>query len=93
MGISRKDKRSAVKERETIMDIYVSGSPYWSRLKEAMCGEVSDRLIGYKSLADGMDIDIFSFTQDDVLKCKSIDDLPDDWRKLADKCIDVYNIK
>ena len=52
-------------------NVYVTGSPYWSRLKEAMCGEVSDRLIGYKSLADDMDIDIDAFTQDDVLKCRS----------------------
>lgn len=73
--------------------IYVAGSPYWSRLKGAVCGEVSDRLMGYSSLADDMEIDIFSFTQDDVLKCKSIDDLPDDWRRLADKCIEAYNIK
>ena len=75
------------------MGIYVSGSPYWSRLKEAVCGEVSDRIMGYGSLADDMDIDIFSFTQDDVLKCKSIDDLPSDWRKLADACIEAYDIK
>lgn len=75
------------------MGIYQGNSPYWSRLKEAMCGEVSDRMIGYKSLADDMNIDIMSFTQDDVLICKSIDDLPKDWRKLADKCIDAYNIR
>lgn len=75
------------------MSVYKEGSPYWSRLKEAMCGEVSDRLIGYKSLADDMDIDIFSFTQDDVLKCKDINDLPAGWKALADKCIKAYNIR
>ena len=76
-----------------MIDDYVTGSPYFSRLKEAMCGEVSDRLMGYKSLADDMDIDIFSFTQDDVLKCKKLDDMPNDWRRLAEKCIKAYNIK
>ena len=75
------------------MDVYKGNSPYWSKLKEAICGEISDRLIGYKSLADGMDIDIFSFTQDDVLKCKDINDLPTDWRRLADLCITEYDIK
>ena len=75
------------------MDVYKGISPYWSRLKEAMCGEVSDRLIGYNSLADGMDIDIASFTQNDVLMCKDIEDLPKDWRRLADKCIEVYELR
>ena len=75
------------------MNIYRDDSPYWSRLKEAMCGEVSDLIIGYKSLADDMDIDTVSFTQNDVLMCLNIDNLPKDWRRLADKCIDHYNIK
>lgn len=74
-------------------NVYVTGSPYWSRLKEAVCGEVSDRLAGYKSLADDMDIDIDAFTQDDVLRCRNIDDLPAGWRALADKCIAVYDIR
>ena len=75
------------------MSIYKGHSPYWSRVKEAVCGEISDRNIGYKSLADGMDIDTVSFTQDDMLMCTDIDKLPSDWRRLADKCIDHYNIK
>lgn len=75
------------------MGIYKDASPWWCRVKEAVCGEISDRNIGYKSLADGMDIDTMAFTQDDVLMCRDIDDLPQDWRKLADKCIDHYDIK
>ena len=75
------------------MELYKDSSPYWCRLKEAMCGEVSDRIIGYKSLADDMDIDIMTFTQDDVMKCRNIDDLPKDWRRLADKCIEVYELR
>ena len=75
------------------MGIYQDSSPYWSRVKEAVCGEVSDRIIGYSSLADGMDIDIVSFTQDDVMMCRNIDDLPSDWRRLADKCIEEYDIR
>lgn len=75
------------------MEIYKGNSPWWSRVKEAVCGEISDRKIGYKSLADGMDIDTMSFTQDDMLMCRDIDDLPKDWRRLADICIDHYNIK
>lgn len=75
------------------MGVYSGSSPYWSRVKEAVCGEVSDRIMGYSSLADDMDIDIVSFTQDDMLMCRDIDKLPDDWRKLADMCIDRYNIK
>lgn len=74
-------------------NLYRNNSPYWSRLKEAVCGEISDRNIGYKSLADGMDIDTMSFTQDDMLMCRNIKDLPEDWYKLAEMCIDYYDIK
>lgn len=75
------------------MNIYRGSSPFWSKVKEAVCGEISDRAVGYRSLADGMDIDIVNFTQDDMLMCRDIDDLPSDWRKLAEKCIKHYNIK
>jgi hypothetical protein len=40
-----------------------------------------------------MDIDIDAFTQDDVLGCRNIDDLPAGWRALADKCIAEYDIR
>ena len=76
-----------------MINIYKGYSPWWCRVKEAVCGEISDRNIGYKSLADGVDIDIVSFTQDDVMNCLDINDLPDDWRRLAERCIEVYNIK
>lgn len=75
------------------MGLYSGSSPWWCRVKEAVCGEVSDKIIGYSSLADDMDIDIEAFTQDDMLKCTDIDELPADWRRLAEKCIDHYDLK
>ena len=75
------------------MGLYSDSSPWWCRVKEAVCGEVSDMIMGYGSLADDMGIDIEAFTQDDMLKCKDIDDLPADWRRLAEKCIDHYDLK
>ena len=76
-------------------NLYRDDSPYWSYLKEVMCGEVSNRLeqIGDHELADEYLPDIFSFTQEDVVNCLNIDYLPEDWRKLADACIKKYNIK
>ena len=43
-----------------MVNVYVAGSPYWSRLKEAMCGEVSNRLegIGDYGLAEAINPDI-----------------------------------
>ena len=78
-----------------MINYYASGSPYWSYLKEAMCGEVSNRIegIGDYELALKYNPNIFSFTQEDVMKCTDINDLPDDWRKLADACIEKYNIR
>lgn len=78
-----------------MVNVYVAGSPYWSRLKEAMCGEVSNRLegIGDYELAEAINPDIFAFTQEDVLRCPDINDLPKDWRKMADACIEKYKIK
>lgn len=75
--------------------LYAGISPLWCYLKEAMCGEVSNRLaqIGDYELAEKYQPDIFSFTQEDVMRCTDIDDLPADWRKLADACIEKYNIK
>jgi hypothetical protein len=78
-----------------VKDLYNTDSPYWCWLKEEMLGEVSNRLnrIGDYELAEKYQPDIFSFTQEDVMQCTDIDDLPADWRKLADACIEKYNIK
>ncbi len=76
-------------------ELYKGSSPYWSHLKEAMCGEVSNLMIrkyDYR-LAEKYKPDILSFSQMDVMKCTSIEDLPDDWRKLAEACIEKYDIK
>lgn len=74
---------------------YKGNSPYWSRLKEVMCGEVSNRLqgIGDYELAEKYRPDIFRFTQLEVMQCTDIGDLPDDWRALADACIKKYGIR
>lgn len=69
-------------------------SPQFSKLKELLTGEASDFISGYdrhNSFAKVMP-DIFKYTQDDVLKCQDIDDLPDDWRRLADMLIKDYKL-
>lgn len=69
-------------------------SPQFSRLKELLTGEASDFLSGYdrkNSFAKVMP-DIFKYTQDDVLKCQDIDDMPEDWRKLAYMLIEDYKL-
>lgn len=74
-------------------NIYKGSSPYWSKLKEAMCGEVSDYVVGYSTLLDDIKVNYKDFTQDDVLMCTDINDLPDDWRELADACIEAFEIR
>jgi len=82
--------------RETINYKYFhsAGSPQFCRLKELLTGEASDYTSGYDRKNDFAKImpDIFKYTQDDVIKCQDIDDMPDDWRKLADILIRKYKL-
>lgn len=69
-----------------------ASSPQLCRLKEEMTGQASDYAIGLDRKNDFAKVlpDVFAYTQDDVLKCQDIDDLPSDWRKLADMLIKKY---
>lgn len=69
-------------------------SPQMCRLKELLTGEASDAMNGLVRHNDFTRVkpDIWAYTQDDILKCKDIDDLPADWRKLADILIKKYKL-
>jgi hypothetical protein len=71
-----------------------AGAPQFCRLKELLTGEASDFLSGIDRRNEFAKVmpDIFTYTQDDVLKCQDIDDLPDDWRRLADVLIRKYKL-
>ncbi len=77
-----------------ISNMYQGTSPYWCRLKELMLGEVSNRLnqIGDYELAEKFKPDIFSFTQEDVMKCANIKHLPTDWKHFAFACMKKYDL-
>ena len=69
-------------------------APQFHRLKEIMTGQASDFMNGIDRRNDFAKVmpDIFAYTQDDVIKCQDIDDLPADWRKLADILIRKYKL-
>lgn len=71
-----------------------AGAPQFCRLKELLTGEASDFISGVNRRNDFAKVmpDIFTYTQEDVLRCQDIDDLPDDWRKLADMLIRKYKL-
>lgn len=74
--------------------VYFEKEPYRSRLFEAMFGEIHNRMygVGEHDLADLYVPDIISFTENDVIRCMHLYDLPDDWQEYACACIDKYFI-
>ena len=68
--------------------------PLWCMLMEVASGEISNyhiRQYDYE-LAEKYHPDTFRFNVDDLLKCESVEDIPEDWRQYLYACIEKYNI-
>ena len=68
--------------------------PLWCKLMETACGEISNyhiRDYDYE-LAEKYQPDTLSFSQNDLLRCECVDDIPEDWLQYLYACIDKYEI-
>ena len=68
--------------------------PIWCLLMEVASGEISNYKIGMYDyeLAKKYRPDIFRFTEDDLLRCEKVDDIPEDWLKYLYACIEKYDV-
>ena len=62
------------------MGKYGAGSPQWNRVKELMILKIGED----PSAVDFVDTNAFSIM--DLMRANTINELPDDWRKFAEKC-------